>query len=904
MIYQLAKTSPLLSGQVKINFILKGIHVDSIQYTPISPSIPFNYNNPSDVLNYSHGDNVKMLHSKIGDSFYSTIGNSKLNPTKLHKFVELYDDTHDNTYEMGMKRLEYHKFNKQFEFFTPMWIDNKDDFDKLRFELCIANKDGRTIYGSFLIFSERQKEYLKSMYESFCIENKSENSDLLYLSFNECRSYIRGLNVNSGTVQTIDTSYIINNLTSQERTVLETDNLIVTLFRNHDLVATQLFNFNFVFNMEDFLPSTMLASMISERVNVFVNVYCGNKLVEVRDIYSNYDFIPRYDIYTGKYTDGTNEFDNVLSYLGDNRCVDIITKNKLVQHTFHWALKSNPSSIFNVYNGFAPLYNVSPESSSISNDETDMFTDKFDANKNPFGLFKYTNREDISTDLEALSEVFIDENNYYTVNMYESIIKKSEYQMFGNMVIDNKKLQGYKKKILNIEQCNKLVGKFESKRKYDDFGLSTDEMFKFFFNSGKTGGENGQSVYAQSISKIKCGTLRLSPTIRYSRIRNIIPLGSFLTGMEYVYKDEMGNVYCKSSNKNFIYTRVVKDSEISGQYILYILYIITQPDEVLENNLYFNHFFDTDFLVDLIQAKTSASPIDDGGYGAYKDCHIKCVRLNYNGEVYQSGTPYITQKHAVYNAVNLLSYVFKSAKMPNKITLKKSISRMRYNSPSIDTKEIAYIKNEKTTYLYRYDMNIIPLFISLDDTIRKNKVYWCKQYKEELLNDSKADSTIDPDNITEYMKYSFTKFNPEYPSIGYYVLNSAYIDYSDYYLNAHDKNHDCDYDYKKEVSWYKHNSMLYLPVSFTKKKTIVTGQELTENDIVSAIKKEIENTSEFITSELDIVVKYYIKDLYQYTYTYDYYIPTEEELVDMGYPEDYQPTPVEFQRITIKFTLK
>mgnify|MGYP006969238872 CR=1 FL=1 len=44
MIYQLAKTSPLLTGQVKMNMIMNGNKVVDIQYVPLSNYIPFAYN--------------------------------------------------------------------------------------------------------------------------------------------------------------------------------------------------------------------------------------------------------------------------------------------------------------------------------------------------------------------------------------------------------------------------------------------------------------------------------------------------------------------------------------------------------------------------------------------------------------------------------------------------------------------------------------------------------------------------------------------------------------------------------------------------------------------------------------------------------------------------------------------
>ena len=82
MIYQLAKTSTLLSGQVKWDLVMNKDKVTNLQIVPISEHIPYNYNSPVDVMNYSHGDNVKQLYNKIQGDFYS----AKVNPN-LSVFV-------------------------------------------------------------------------------------------------------------------------------------------------------------------------------------------------------------------------------------------------------------------------------------------------------------------------------------------------------------------------------------------------------------------------------------------------------------------------------------------------------------------------------------------------------------------------------------------------------------------------------------------------------------------------------------------------------------------------------------------------------------------------------------------------------------------------------------------------
>ena len=250
MIYQLAKTSPLITGQVKMNMIMNGNKVVDIQYVPISNYISFAYNNPVDVLNYTHSENVKSLYNKIPGQFFKDVQNPKLSVKQLHRYDTLRDETRDFTYEMGMKRMEYQRYNKQFEFFCPFWCDDTTDFDKLKFVINFKNvlqnnpEKERIIFSKVIEFDDKVKQYLKNIYPSLGLQGK--NSEILYINFNEMQSHIKGLNVSNGNIQTVDTSYVVNNLLMRERPVLETDNMLVSLFGSNKIISTQFFNFSFV----------------------------------------------------------------------------------------------------------------------------------------------------------------------------------------------------------------------------------------------------------------------------------------------------------------------------------------------------------------------------------------------------------------------------------------------------------------------------------------------------------------------------------------------------------------------------------------------------------------------------------------------------------------------------------
>ena len=57
-----------------------------------------------------------------------------------------------------------------------------------------------------------------------------------------------GVNVTDGNVYHKDVSFMVNNLLSRERPVMESDAMIIECFKNNNMITKQLFNFNLCFN--------------------------------------------------------------------------------------------------------------------------------------------------------------------------------------------------------------------------------------------------------------------------------------------------------------------------------------------------------------------------------------------------------------------------------------------------------------------------------------------------------------------------------------------------------------------------------------------------------------------------------------------------------------------------------
>jgi hypothetical protein len=90
--------------------------------------------------------------------------------------------------------------------------------------------------------------------------------------------------------------------------------------------------------------------MSGAKLNVRVDVYVGDNLLKKRDFDTEYDYIPKSIIYTDDTADGNI---NVLNYLMDDKCIDLVPMNKYSQPTCHWSLCDCNDYIFNLYDGFS-----------------------------------------------------------------------------------------------------------------------------------------------------------------------------------------------------------------------------------------------------------------------------------------------------------------------------------------------------------------------------------------------------------------------------------------------------------------------------------------------------------------------------------------------------------------------
>ena len=211
----------------------------------------------------------------------------------------------------------------------------------------------------------------------------------------------------------------------------------------------------------------------------------------------------------------------------------------------------------------------------------------------------------------------------------------------------------------------------------------------------------------------------------------------------------------KNSSHNFLATQYIDKT-------LKVIFFITENnDECLQNTVSFRNLYNIDFVTDLINKQNDSST-------------TTYINYPYNvKDTFSSGKHIITQKLLCYHALNVVASIIKCSKLPNYIVFDKSFSTQHTNSPSIISSEVEMVKSDKYSEIYRYDSNIIPMFIDINDDIFKNNIYYCKQYNRDVsstIKNIEINKLEDIDGIKTYSKYALDKFSPLYKYFSIIIL--------------------------------------------------------------------------------------------------------------------------------------
>lgn len=374
MRYQLVRTSPYLGGQIRWDIPLHShyengehkLRTDGLYICPLNDDIPFLHDNSRDCLKYAHEVNIKDLYSKIGENMWLARGEWS-GKGWLHTPSGDLVDPYSHVYTMGTRRIRFQRYNKQFSFLCPLWISEETDPSKLYFVISVgvAGEERTHIVRNVMKLGDDIAGYMKNYLdksatwitpdmaqaESVIKQYRGVNDNLLNIKFDPDQAYITGVDVRNGQFLVKDVSYIVPNILRREDPLMEFDNMLLSLFSSQHMVAQQLINLNFVFDLED-ISYILKDALLGKSVTVSIRVGYDGKILPLKDIYTDYAHIPVFRADMGEFHRGNS----VLDYMSDNYMTLYVHTNKFIQPIFHWTMVENPQYIYNFYDGFAPVF--------------------------------------------------------------------------------------------------------------------------------------------------------------------------------------------------------------------------------------------------------------------------------------------------------------------------------------------------------------------------------------------------------------------------------------------------------------------------------------------------------------------------------------------------------------------
>lgn len=383
--YQLYRTNPKLSGQLKWNLVVNddvsGLSISDFQLLPISNNAlnikPLRYS----ILSNTHIENLKSYYSLNHKYFYNDIEYLDMQFRTDESIDTINDklDLYPTTYNMGCKRALYKRNKKQFEFFCPLWLEKVNSSIEFKFNVHSESKINNT---SILLSSKTLKldisNFTNSEYKDLFNESL-HNRFINYINNYLYESGIKSGKNSIGNIEFIESTNFtgstkfINNclclndiifklksndtLTKFNNVSLlsETDGDIISFINKTACICPQLINFNLCFNLEDII-SNHVVSLLSKNgvfVNVSVDVYVDGILLEKRDFDTEYSFIRKTLVYD-------NADKHIVSYINKKETYNPnyfnvfkdIKNNKLYESTCHFALNIDNDYIINSFQGF------------------------------------------------------------------------------------------------------------------------------------------------------------------------------------------------------------------------------------------------------------------------------------------------------------------------------------------------------------------------------------------------------------------------------------------------------------------------------------------------------------------------------------------------------------------------
>lgn len=378
MFRSLLRTIPAISGNFTLSCVLNeyvkqsnsqyACYINNAFLMPLDNKFMLHKDIYVNLVNAKYEYDVQRYFKLISDKFYKdTFTNPQDAPfTEYNKYDSLYNyteltDDRDKNFEFGCKRIPNTKYNYQFQFFAPIYVNNRNDLPDY-FVIDIINSNNIVIKKIYIPIGKQVGTNKLSIYLSKYL-TKIEDNIPAYWDFNNNKIvYKNVIDCKNGGLINF-TSYNIPINHSRQLLINEFDNLISIGYAKNNIIMGEVIPLSFVFNLEDVFDKNEKYYYEFNTFTISGKYIKNNATCDFYDFDHNYHYsnlyIKNFDAKTTniKYT-SYNVFDNNLNYTykeGTNK--SLLYENTLTHNYFKWKLYESEDYIINANAAYTSKYN-------------------------------------------------------------------------------------------------------------------------------------------------------------------------------------------------------------------------------------------------------------------------------------------------------------------------------------------------------------------------------------------------------------------------------------------------------------------------------------------------------------------------------------------------------------------
>ena len=299
MFKSLLQTIPTLSGNFSlachldqynfVNYKTYKTYISNAEIIPLDNNLTLNKKINVNLVNSNYETDVNRYFREISSWFYKdtyAINKDIFEEYNFETKLDIKDD-HDKNFEFGCNRLSYHKYNYQFIFYAPIYVNEITDLPKY-FQINIYN-DKNYLFKTINIPIGLNHGLNKlRIYLIKYIDKLKNNIPILWQFKKNVITYQNALDCKNGCLINFNSYNVIDSNNINNIYINDIDYMISSGYMNNNLILSECIPLSFMFNLEDICSKEELYYIH------FNNLLITGQYVDLDD---NYNVTNKYDFY-------------------------------------------------------------------------------------------------------------------------------------------------------------------------------------------------------------------------------------------------------------------------------------------------------------------------------------------------------------------------------------------------------------------------------------------------------------------------------------------------------------------------------------------------------------------------------------------------------------------------------